>query len=142
MRVLGVAVAAMLLFSPSWALAGSRAWNQEKVTEIAAEFAEAVKEVIAEFEKQTEGSDVVVERQRLAVIADVKRLSRQAADLATELKEGAGRAETLPRYIAIQEIRRTAREEGRRVLNPDSPGETIVAARTLLEQLSEYYDDE
>lgn len=142
MQVLVVAVAVMLLLAPSRALAGSSVWNQEKVTEIAAGFAEAVKEVIAELEKQTEGSDVVVERQRLAVIADVKRLSRQAEDLAAELKEGAGRDETRPRYTTIQEIRRTARVEGRRVLNSDSPSETIVGARTLLEQLSGYYDDE
>lgn len=141
MRVLRIAVAVLLLLAPSRALAGSPAWDQERVTDIAAGFAEAVRDVIAELEKQTEGSDVVVERQRLAVIADVKRLLRQATDLAAELKGGAGRDETRPRYTAIQEIRRTAREEGRRVLNPDSPSETLVKARTLLEQLSEYYDD-
>lgn len=141
MRVLGMAVAVMLLLAPSRALAGSPAWDQERVTDIAAGFAEAVREVIAELEKQAEESDVIAERQRLAVIADVKRLSRQATDLAAELKGGAGRDETRPRYMVIQEIRSSAREQGRRVFNPDAPGETIVGARTLLDQLSEYYDD-
>ncbi len=142
MQIFMMAVAVMMLLAPSRALAGSLTWNQEKVTDIAAGFAEAVREVIAELEKQAEGSDVVVERQRLAVIADVKRLSRQATDLAAELKGGAGRDETRTRYMVIQEIRSSAREQGRRVLNPDSPSETIVGARTLLDQLSEYYDDE
>jgi hypothetical protein len=130
-----------ILSAPSLAFAERTAWDQERVTQIAADLAAAVEKVLAAAEQDPEQSTVIQERQRQAVIADIRGIRSRTSELATKLKRGAGFEETRPIYDQIQTVRRLAREQGRKVLNPDSTVEAIVAARGLLEQLAAYYED-
>jgi hypothetical protein len=130
-----------IFFSPALGLAERTAWDQERVTRIAVDLAAAVEKVLAAAEQDPEQGTVIQERQRQAVIADIRTIRSMTSELATKLKRGAGLNETRPIYEQIQTVRRLAREQGRKVLNPDSTVEAIVTARELLEKLVPYYED-
>ncbi len=130
-----------IFFSAAPGLAERAAWDQERVTQIATDLAEAVEKVLTSAEQDPEQGTVIQERQRQAVIADIRSIRSMTSELATRLKRGDGLEETRPFYEQIQTVRRLAREQGRKVLNPESTVEAIVAARELLEKLASYYGD-
>jgi hypothetical protein len=130
-----------ILFPPAPGLAERAAWDQARVTQIAVDLAAAVEKVLAAADQDPEQGTVIQERQRQAVIADIRSIRSMTSELATKLKRGAGYNETRPIYNQIQTVRRLARAQGRKVLNPESTVEVIVTARELLEKLAPYYED-
>jgi leucyl-tRNA synthetase len=139
---LALGAAALLgLASPS-ATAESATWDQAKVTAIAKELADAVKDlkdVVRQNPDQVSGPQ---RRAQYAAREDLRLLSNTTRHLAMELERGEGREATLPVYRRVQTLRRDAEEDGRKAMIQTSTMEKIAVAEEILARLAPYYAEE
>lgn len=135
-------VAALLLWVSPIAAQQAGSWNQEKVTQIAKQLADATGTLEASVRKLPPPP---VGAQRKAFYNSVqllRRLESETRVLARELAEGRGLDETLPIYKQVNLLRRDAAEESRSALViPDDVLAKVDKARDLLQQLSGYYQE-
>ncbi len=115
-------------------------WNQERVTTIAADLADAVadlRDVVRDDPASNIGSGQSNARHRL--LYSLRLLKNESAYLAKELKAGSGRSETLPTYERLGTLSRDAREEARKIFLHEAIMGRITRAGDLWRQLSPYY---
>lgn len=140
---LGVGFAVALLGATGVAPAQAQAdWSQERVTAIAAEFYEDVKDL-----------RVVVHRNPDAPIGGARRAQYEARDqlrvlqslarhLKGDLEDGADRAATISTYKRIQTVRRDLEEIGRKANIQNDTLEAVMAVQDTLRRLAPYYEAE
>jgi len=146
-RILHNGLRAALLFglvlAPVAATAELPRWDQQRVTTIANELAEAVAKAALEVDKQ-KGSrvDVTKERAFYEFREDMRLAKNSARHLAKELQDGKGREETHPTFRRLKTLRNDAAENARRADMPDSTLAAITSAGELLNRLRPYYEEE
>jgi len=116
-------------------------WDQAKVTTLANQLVEAAKALEDTFKKQpppTVGSGQSRDYYRLKQVT--RHLRQEATQLAGDLGKGAGMDETLPGYEDLMSSVRDAREIGARIFATQDIKDKASAARTILNELSPYYD--
>lgn len=143
-RVKSLALCAALLlgWASGPASAESESWDQQKVTAIAQELADAVKDlkdVVRQNPDQVSGSQ---RRAQYAAREDLRLLSNTTKHLALELEKGEGREATLPIYRRVQTLRRDAEEDGRKAMIQAPTMERISIAKEILARLAPYYAEE
>ena len=117
--VIALATAWFVLSSPAWA-----AWDQERVTGIAKELAEAINEASQALRKMSPplpGSSA--RRAFFNAKDDARALRNSSRHLAASLEEGKGREETLPTYRRIRSVRP--------LLRSGIPSRCAVASATI-----------
>jgi hypothetical protein len=135
-------LAALVLWAAPAAGAAPASWNQEKVTQIATELAEAMSGVYDSVKKIPPPPTGSQRKNFYEATQTLRRLQTETRHLATDLKGGAGYDETLPSYKQIQMLRRDAAESGRSSgVIPNDTLAKVDKARDLLLQLSGYYDE-
>jgi len=139
---LAVLTAIFAAFSllPTAGLAQTKAWDQAAVTALAEELHEAVKglrEAVRRSNDPSIASGQASSNYRL--LDDLRLIRNETRHLADELKAGAGRDATLPVVERIEEIRRDAANEARRIMLQKPTPERIAAARGVLEKIKPYY---
>jgi hypothetical protein len=142
-RSTAVAAAALcvVLGASAPATAALMTWDQAKVTALAKELAAATQDLYDTFYKQpVPGAGSMQSRgyQRLKQKTRVIRMESQS--LANALEKGESREETLPIYESLMEMVRAAREDAEGVFTTMDVNEKATRARTILNQLSPYYD--
>jgi len=114
LQVVGIA-AAVLTLTPIPTQAAHQAWDQEKVTQIASQLADAVSGVYQEFRKQPPVDAASMQSRARYRLQDELRLREgETHELARQLKANEGLEATQPIYDRIGTLVRDAREEGRK----------------------------
>ena len=130
--------AAVLTILP--ARTSAAAWDQQEVTKLAGQLAEAVSGVYEEFRKQPEVDiSTMQSRSRYRLQDELRLLEGETRELARQLKSGEGRDATQPIYDRVGSLARDAREEGRRQLIAKPVQERVDRAEELWAQLTPYY---
>ncbi len=139
LHVAWVAAAALTITSTS-SMAASKAWDQQKVTQIASQLAEAVSGVYDEFRKQPP-SDIASMQQnaRFRLQDELRLLESETHVLVRQLKAGDGLDATQPIYDRIGVVARDARENARKQMTVESIQKRVDRAEELWTQLTPYY---
>jgi len=139
LRVAGVA-AAVLALTATPTPAAHQAWDQEKVTQIAGQLADAVSGVYEELRMQPPvDTSPMQSHARYRLMDELRLLEGETRELARQLKSGEGLDATQPIYDRIGVLARDAREEGRRQLVSKPVQERVDHAEELWAQLTPYY---
>jgi hypothetical protein len=134
--------AAALLLAPATAAADLQTWDQEKVSALASELAEAIKAVRgAALNEPTLRGGGTGGRASQQYLDSLKQLERSTAKLATRLGEGEDREQSLNVARRIGTLLRDAQESGRRLMLTQSSFDEIDRAVAVIQQLSPFYTD-
>lgn len=116
------------------------AWDQAKATELAGKLADSVKGLRASARRQPPTSLASGQSaSRMRLIDRLRVIERESRALHEELKKGESKASTFPIFRRIDELRRSAAEDARRMFLPQETLDMIQAARAVLEELRSYY---
>ena len=116
------------------------AWDQAQVSEIAKELAATIRPLQTALREQPPpqlGSGQTNSQIRLR--DKLRQLRNNTDQLVARLEAGDGREETFPIFQRIQELRRSAAEDARRIFISDQVGTSIEATREPLGQLAPFY---
>lgn len=119
---------------------GLAEWDQQRVTTLAANLAEAVGALYDEFYNQpgTAGTGQSGAHYRLKQL--LRRVKTEARHLAAAVKDGKGHEETLPIYEHLMEIVRDARIEVQKQFTSGPLLDKAAAVGDALLQIGPYYD--
>ena len=134
-------VLALVVWVPSASFAELAKWDQERVTALAAELAEACGALYDTFVKEpqsTIGSGQARDYYRLRQV--VRRLRSEARHLSSSLGNGEGYDQTLPIYESLMVTVRDARELAQRTFTSAFVLDKATAARDVLQRIAPYYD--
>lgn len=132
-------VAASLLTATA-AFAQDAAWDQARVTSLAAALHEKVDGMRDELRKAGGGSIASLDAWAYHRLVDNLRLiERETQYLHLALASGEGRDETRPAYARIAMLRRTCDEEMRKQGLWQPMLERLAAARAIVKQMDPYY---
>ena len=115
-------------------------WDQERVTKIATELAEALKDVRVAVEKDPGQTDMIQQRAKYQVRESVRLLVNTSRQLARQLGKGEGMIETEPIYKRMQMLRADAAEAAQRTPISEDVLAKVAVARDALTQLAPYYE--
>jgi len=134
---LAIVIAFMSAYS---AFAEQKAWEQQEVTQIAKELAQAVSGMRDEFRKEpTDSIGVTQSQARYRLKDELRLLESEAKELLGQLESGQGRDATLPIYDRIGALARDARENARKQLTAEPMQKRVDLAEELWAQLTPYY---
>jgi hypothetical protein len=130
---------ALLAAGAEAARAALAAWDQAKVSALAAQLQTATRELYDTFYRQPKvGAGQAKPYYRLK--QSVRRLRSEAKALASALEKGAGQEETLPMYEHLMQTVRSARDDAQQVFTTRDVQEKASAVRAILNRLAPYYD--
>jgi len=138
-RTIALGAALALLLLPTAALAELAKWDQARVTQIAEEFAGAMKDLRKEIQAAPPITDPARQRAQYVALDDVRIMSNTATLLANKLKAGEGREETFAAWRRLDLLRRDFEENARKAMIEDAIMEKILTAGELLIRLTPYY---
>jgi hypothetical protein len=142
LAMLAALVAGQVIWAAPAAAQAPASWNQERVTKIAVELAEAMSGLYDSVKKIPPPPMGAQRKSFYDATQSLRRLQTETRHFATELKDGAGYEETLPDYKQIQMLRRDAAESGRTAgVIPNDTLAKVDKARDLMLQLSGYYGE-
>ena len=134
------AAAAVLTLTPTPTLAVQQPWDQQKVTQIASQLAEAVSGVYDEFRMQPAITIASMQANaRYKLQDELRLLESETRELARQLKSGEGLDATQPIYDRIGGVAREAREYARKQLVVEPVQKRVDRAEELWAQLTPYY---
>ena len=140
---LAVGLAAAIGFGPGpvGAQTGpAKEWDQERVTALAAQLADAVQDVKTSFRRKRSGTRKDMRTPAFHQLTnDLRTIRRATRQLANELSRGGGRDETFPIYSRIQTARGRAANALRRLMVGGAMLEPIESARGILKQIEPFY---
>lgn len=116
-------------------------WDQARVTDIALKLRDATKALYVEALKTPDRPAGSARRAQYLAREDLRQLNNLARRLATQLKDGKGRDETEGIYLRLQQKRRDAEAEGRKIDIGQPVLDKIAPATDLLRQIAPYYDN-
>jgi hypothetical protein len=141
-RTIAVSAALALLLLPSAALAELAKWDQARVTQIAEEFAGAMKDLRKEMQAAPRMTDPARQRALYVAQDDIRIMTNSATLLANKLKAGEGREETFAAWRRLDMLRRDFEENARKAMIEDAIMAKILTAGELLIRLTPYYKAE
>ncbi len=117
------------------------AWNQEQAATMAADLAQALNGLRDALRREPDSSIVPGggSRQKHRVRDRLRLMETESKYLASQLRDGRGRDETLPVFKRINEIRRDTADDARRMFLQEPVLAKIDAAREPLEELAGFY---
>lgn len=140
-----ILAAAVLLLgcAASTANAELEPWDQEKVSALGAELAEAIQAVrqAARNEPTLSDRSNTSGRSTQQYLDTLRQLEQSTRQLATRLGEGQNREQTLALGRRIGSLIRDAQETGRRLMLTKPSFDAIDAAIAVIEQLSPFYTE-
>ena len=134
-------IVALAAWLPSASSAELAKWDQQRVTSIAGELAQACDALYDTFRKEPQsriGVGRARDYHRLRQV--VRRVKNEARHLSSSLARGEGYDETLPIYESLMEMVRTARDLSRRTFTSNFVLEKAAAAGDALRRIAPYYD--
>lgn len=137
--ITAVAATLVLLLLPTASLSELAKWDQERVTQIAEEFVEAIKNLRKELKEAKAITDPARQRALYVAVDDVRIMTSSATLLANKLKAGEGREETFAVWRRLDMLERDFEENARKALIEDAIMEKILTAGELLIRLTPYY---
>jgi hypothetical protein len=116
-------------------------WDQERVTELAAELTDEVDRLYDVTYKALPSSGMAgsQSRQRHELQDTLRLLRSEARHLHARLAKGDGREQTRPVYRRIKELRRDAAEEARMLFLPNDVTTAMDEARDVWMRMHPYY---
>ena len=131
-----------LLLLPAAALAELATWDQERVTQIAEEFAGSMKALRKEMQSAPPVTDPARQRALYVALDDIRIMTNSSTLLANKLKAGEGREETFAQWRRLDMLRRDFEEDARKADIEDAIMDKILTAGELLIRLTPYYKGE
>lgn len=116
-------------------------WDQARVTDIALKLRDATKELYVEALKVPDRPPGSARRAQYMAREDLRQMNNMARRLASQLKDGKGRDETEGIYTRLQQKRRDAENEGRKIDIGQPVLDKIAPVSDLLRQIAPYYED-
>ncbi len=107
-RLLLLSLIALLALATTEAIAESEEsedWDQERMTQVAADLAAQMRELVADPGLEPPQATAMQQRQHHAAVLTVRRVATLADDLAAKLQLGQGYAQTRPTFEQIQLLR-------------------------------------
>jgi hypothetical protein len=138
-RTIAIGAALALLLLPTAAFAELAEWDQARVTQIAAEFADAMKDLRLEMQAAPPMTDPARQRALYVALDDIRIMSNTASLLANKLKAGEGREETYAAWRRLDLLRRDFEENARKAMIEDAIMDKIMTAGELLMRFTPYY---
>ena len=138
-RIIALGAAAALLLLPTVALAELAAWDQGRVTQIAEEFAAAMKDLRTEMKSVKHVTDPARQRALYVALDDVRIMTNSSTLLANKLKAGEGREQTYAVWRRLDMLRRDFEANARKADIEDTIMAKILTAGELLIRLTPYY---
>jgi hypothetical protein len=138
-RLLVAAVLAALALAPRAALAELEPWDQERVTALAQALHVAVKDVRQAVRREPVEGIGGPRKAKEQLLETLRVLEMSANQLAKNLGEGGGQAETLPIAQKIRTLVRDARMYASRFMTTAAMQERIGPAQRALNDLGPYY---
>ncbi len=119
----------------------AREWDQERVTAVAEQLADAVNEVYRSVSRLKTGSQFGSGQANAYLrLKDSLRVARsESRHLARSLQDGKGRDETLHAYKRLMTLVRDSRESGRKMFLEKPTLDKVDAANKLLDEIAPYY---
>lgn len=115
-------------------------WDQAKVTAIAETLANDVRGLRNSARSQPPDNLASGQsRARMRLLDELRLIERETRSLHSELAKGEGRDTTRPIFRRIDELRRSAAEDARRMFLPKATLDQIQASRGALEELRVFY---
>ncbi len=119
--------------------AAPQAWDQERVTALAQQLADAVKDLRFTVRGSPDQPVGGQRRAQYAAREDLRLLQSQTRRLAALLDQGEAKDETFSVFRRIEQIRRSAEDNGARAMISEAIMEKIGAARKILSELEPFY---
>ena len=141
-RTIAVGAALALLLLPTAAFAELAKWDQARVTQIAEEFAGAMKDLRKEMQAAPPMTDPTRQRALYVALDDIRIMTNTATLLANKLKAGEGRDETFAAWRRLDLLRRDFEENARKAMIEDAIMDKVLTAGELLIRLTPYYRSE
>ena len=117
-------------------------WNQERVTALAKELRDDVKELKITVRKNPDAPIGGARRAQYEARDQLRVVQGLAGHLHNDLEDGAGRAETITTYKRIQTARRDLEELGRKAALRENTLEKVMAVQDVLRRLAPYYEEQ
>jgi len=114
-------------------------WDQERVTQLAAELAAAVREARQAIRQSPLSQNIAQRRVQYDLKEDMRLLTNSTNHLAKLLEEGKGQEETRATFERIGSLRLQAEEHGRRAMIEAPVMDTLVRAGSIHNQMKPYY---
>ena len=109
---------------------------------IAAELAESLKDIEGALRNEPGNTMPTGDRRaRYAVKQDMRRLRREAQQLANDLAAGEGKEETLNIFLKVEELAHHAAENGKRAALTSPTFDRVAQARVHLTKLAPYFGE-
>ena len=132
----------VLLLLPAVTLAELAEWDQERVTQIAEEFAGSMKALRKEMQSAPPVTDPARQRAMYVALDDIRIMTNSSTLLANKLKAGEGRQETFAQWRRLDMVRRDFEENARKADIENAIMGKIITAGELLIRLTPYYRSE
>ncbi len=133
---------AVWLFGLLWPLAAAAGetleWDQARVTALAGELHDSVKDLRSEMRSQPRDIGSMRASAYYRLLDNLRLIGRESRYLHEALKSGASREETLPSYTRIARLRRDCAEEMRRQFLGTVALERIDRAQSTVKQMDAY----
>jgi hypothetical protein len=114
-------------------------WNQGRVAAIAEKLAAEFAELQMQASQHPPDISFSQQRAQYELEEDIRLLKNTSRHLATELKAGKGREETLPIFKRMKTLRADAEENARKTVVTEHILDQILEAGGVLLQLQPYY---
>jgi len=135
-----IAIAGLALL-PIHARAVQRPWDQQKVTHIVSDLAQAVSGIVDEFNKQPPATIASMQTNaRYRLGDDLRLLESETHVLYSMLERGKDRDATLPIYERIGSLAQDARDNARKQSATEAVQKRVERAEALWSQLTPYYE--
>jgi len=141
-RITAVGLILALLLLPTAALTELAKWDQERVTQIAEEFAGAMKELRKEIQAAPPITNPTRQRALYVALDDIRIMTNTSTLLANKLKAGEGREQTFAAWRRLDLLRRDFEENARKADIGDAIMDKVLTAGELLIRLTPYYRSE
>lgn len=115
------------------------AWDQQRVTELAAQLHEGVKGLRRDTRSIPQDAGTGQSRAYYRLVDNLRLIERETRYLHRVLESGDDRDSTLPTYARIAMLRRDCAEEMERLFVGSPALEKIVQAREIVKQMDSYY---
>ena len=134
-------VIAVFALLPVDARAVQQPWDQQKVTHIVSDLAQAVSGILDEFNKQPSATIASMQTNaRYRLRDDLRLLESETHVLYSMLELGKDRDATLPIYERIGSLAQDARENARKQSATEAIQKRVERAEALWAQLTPYYE--
>jgi hypothetical protein len=140
--ITAVGIMLALLLLPTVALTELATWDQERVTQIAEEFAGAMKALRKEMQAAPPMTDPSRQRALYVALDDIRIMTNTSTLLANKLKAGEDREQTFAAWRRLDLLRRDFEENARKADIEGAIMDKILTAGELLIRLTPYYRSE